>query len=88
MVREMPEAKERVSEKHAAIGEYCREFWGAVRNTSDEVWGAAEKMWAGTSEFQLAVQAQVKENEETVAKVSEEIKKLSRDIENYTRNFW
>jgi len=88
MVREMPEAKERVSEKHAAIGEYCKEFWGAVRNTSDEVWGAAGKMWADVSKFQSVVQAQVKENEEAVTKISEEIKRLSRDLKSYVRDFW
>jgi len=80
--------KERISEKRATIDEYCKGFWTAVKETSDEVWGAAEKTWSDVSEFQSAVQAQVKENEEATARIGEEIKKLSRDIHRYARDFW
>lgn len=80
--------KERVSEKYAAIIKSCDEFQHEVRRLSDEVWGAGKKMWAGVSEFQTSVQAQVKENEEAVMKISEKIEKLSRNIDSYVRDFW
>lgn len=80
--------KERVSEKYAAMRKFCGGFQEDVGRLSDEVWGAGKKMWAGVSEFQSSVQAQVKENEEAVGKMGEKIKKLSRDINNYIRDFW
>jgi len=80
--------KERVSEKRVAIDEFSKGFWTVVKKASDEIWAGAGKMWADTSEFQTAVQAQVKENEEAVTKIGEEIKKLSSDIHRYARDFW
>lgn len=73
--------KERVSEKCVAIDRHSKELWSAIKKTSDEVWSASGKMWSG-------VQDQVKENEEAVLRMSEGIKKLSRDIDNYIRDFW
>ncbi len=110
--------KKGVMAKRAAIGKTCKDVQKAARDISQEgqrrmsagikekargMEEAVKKIETGVAELQSAIQAQIKENEDAVAKIGDgtravlrEAKKLSgefkrylkEDFSNSIRDFW